>query len=128
MRKAEDIIDANQESEFFVNGEQRILIKQVMVHVATGIYEEQLPIRVPANTSIFGSGQRRTIIRPKAGEVSTSPWAKVRFWRETYDFPTGYFGFHYLSDPRSQWSTPIDNEDIDIFLCNDTNWFHDFYN
>lgn len=126
MRKAEDIIDANQESEFFVNGEQRILIKQVMVHVATGIYEEQLPIRVPANTSIFGSGQRRTIIRPKAGEVSTSPWAKVRFWRETYDFPTGYFGFHYLSDPRSQWSTPIDNEDIDIFLCNDTNWFHDF--
>ena len=126
MRKAEDIIDANQESEFFVNGEQRILIKQVMVHVATGIYEEQLPIRVPANTSIFGSGQRRTIIRPKAGEASTSPWAKVRFWRETYDFPTGYFGFHYLSDPRSQWSTPIDNEDIDIFLCNDTNWFHDF--
>ena len=126
MRLAEDIINANQDSEYFVNGEQQILIKQVMVHVATGIYEEQLPIRVPANTSIFGSGQRRTIVRPKAGEVSKSPWAKVRFWRETAEYPTGYFGFHYLSDPRSAWSTPIDNENIDIFLCNDTNWFHDF--
>ena len=126
MRAAEDLINANQQSEFFVNGEQPILIKQVMVHVAPGIYAEQLPIKVPANTSIFGAGQRRTIIRPKAGEVSKSPWVRTRFWRETDQHPTGYFGYHYLSDPRSEWSTPLDNEDIDIFLCNDTNWFHDF--
>jgi len=126
MRAAEDLINQNQESEFFVNGEQEILIKQVMVHVAPGIYEEQLPIKVPANVSIFGSGQRRTLVRPKAGEVSKSPWVKTRFWRETPDFPTGYFGYHYLTDPRSEWSTPRDNEVIDIFLCNDTNWFHDF--
>ena len=51
---------------------------------------------------------------------------RTRFWRETDLHPNGYFGYHYLTDPRSEWSTPKDNEDIDIFLCNDTNWFHDF--
>ena len=126
MREAEDIVNANPETEPFVNEEQPYRKIQVLVKVASGIYEEHLPIRVPANTSIFGSGQRRTTIRPKAGIVSQSPWTKVRFWRETTAFPNGYFGFHYLTDPRDEFSTPKDNTDIDIFLCNDTNWFHDF--
>lgn len=125
MRTAEDIINANPQDEPFVNNEQRIKIKQILVHVATGIYEEQLPIKVPENTSIFGAGQRRTTVRPAPG-VSTSPWAKIRFWRETSDYPTGYFGHHYLTDPRSEYSTPKNNEDNDVFLCNSTNWFHDF--
>ena len=126
MREAEDIVNASPQTETFVNTEQNILKVQILVKVASGIYEEQLPIRVPANTSIFGSGQRRTIVRPKIGEVSTSPWAKIRFWRETEQYPDGYFGYHYLTDPADQFSTPLDNQDIDIFLCNDTNWFHDF--
>ena len=126
MREAEDIVNANQQTEPFVNEQQPYLKVQVLVHVASGIYEEHLPIRVPANTSIFGSGQRRTTVRPLAGQVSTSPWARTRFWRETAEFPNGYFGYHYLTDPRDMYSTPKDNTDIDIFLCNDTNWFHDF--
>lgn len=126
MREAEDIVNANQQTELYVNEEQRILTVQVLVKVASGIYEEQLPIRVPANTSIFGSGQRRTIVRPKIGEPSKSPWAKIRFWRETDDYPDGYFGYHYLTDPSDEFSEPLDNQKIDIFLCNDTNWFHDY--
>ena len=126
MREAEDIINANSETEAFVNAEQNIRTKQVLVHVASGIYEEHLPIRVPPNTSVFGAGQRRCIVRPKAGEKSQSPWAKLRFWRETDAYPDGYFGHHYLTDPRSEYSDPLDNTFIDIFLCNDTNWFHDF--
>lgn len=126
MRLAEDIINANPETENFVNEEQPIKTKQILVHVASGIYEEHLPIKVPENTSIFGAGQRRTTVRPKIGVPSESPWAKYRFWRETDDFPEGYFGYHYLTDPRSEYSTPKDNLDIDIFLCNSTNWFHDF--
>jgi hypothetical protein len=125
MRTAEDIIKANPQDENFVNVEQRIKIKQILVHIAPGIYEEHLPIRVPENTSIFGAGQRRTTVRPKEG-VSESPWAKLRFWRETDDYPTGYFGHHYLTDPRSEYSLPNNNEDNDVFLCNSTNWFHDF--
>lgn len=126
MREAEDIVNANPETEPYVNEEQPYRKIQVLVKVATGIYEEHLPIRVPPNTSIFGSGQRRCTVRPKAGVASQSPWAKIRFWRETDDHPNGYFGFHYLTDPRDEFSTPKDNTDIDIFLCNDTNWFHDF--
>jgi len=126
MREAEDIVNARPETEPFVNEEQPYRKVQVLVKVATGIYEEHLPIRVPPNTSIFGSGQRRCTVRPKAGVPSESPWAKIRFWRETYDYPNGYFGYHYLTDPRDEFSTPKDNTDIDIFLCNDTNWFHDF--
>ena len=126
MRLAEDIINANPETENFVNEEQPIKTKQILVHVASGIYEEHLPIKVPENTSIFGAGQRRTTVRPKIGVPSESPWAKMRFWRETDEFPDGYFGYHYLTDPRSEYSTPLDNLNIDVFLCNSTNWFHDY--
>jgi hypothetical protein len=126
MRLAEDIITANPQEENFVNTEQKIKVKQILVHVATGIYEEHLPIKVPENTSIFGAGQRRTTIRPKIGVPSESPWARIRFWRETTDYPTGYFGYHYLTDPRSQYSAANDNINNDVFLCNSTNWFHDF--
>tara|TARA_R110000851_G_scaffold37425_1_gene96698 strand:+ start:1126 stop:9189 length:8064 start_codon:yes stop_codon:yes gene_type:complete len=126
MRLAEDIITANPEEENFVNEQQRIKVKQILVHVATGIYEEHLPIKVPENTSIFGAGQRRTTIRPKIGSLSESPWARIRFWRETAEYPTGYFGYHYLTDPRSQYSPANDNLNNDVFLCNSTNWFHDF--
>ena len=126
MRLAEDIINANPETENFVNEEQPIKTKQILVHVASGIYEEHLPIKVPENTSIFGAGQRRTTVRPKIGVPSESPWAKIRFWRETDEFPNGYFGYHYLTDPRSEYSTPRDNLYNDVFLCNSTNWFHDY--
>jgi hypothetical protein len=110
---------------------------EVSVRVESGIYEEQYPIRVPPNTSIKGDEFRRTIIRPKAG-VSTSPYAKIQFYRDaTIDGLTtasagtayvddltlttrGYYGYHYLTDPTDINSTPLDNNEMDVFLCNDS--------
>jgi hypothetical protein len=54
---------------------------QISIKVESGIYYEQLPIRVPANVSIDGDEFRRTIIRPAPG-VSTSPWASLYFYRD----------------------------------------------
>ena len=111
---------------------------EVSVRIESGIYEEQYPIRVPANTSIKGDEFRRTIIRPKAG-VSTSPYAKIQFYRDaTIDGLTtatdgtqyiddvtselrGYYGYHYLTDPTDINSTPKNNDQMDVFLCNDGN-------
>lgn len=54
---------------------------QITILVESGIYYEQLPIRVPTNVSINGDEFRRCIIRPAPGE-SLSPWAKTFFYRE----------------------------------------------
>ena len=56
--------------------------KQITIRVESGIYEEQMPIKVPANVSIKGDEFRRTIIRPAPG-VSTSPYANIYFFRDT---------------------------------------------
>jgi hypothetical protein len=55
---------------------------QISFIIESGEYYEQLPIRLPANTSIRGDEFRRVIIRPAAG-VSTSPWATTYFRRDT---------------------------------------------
>ncbi len=55
---------------------------QITVRVESGIYYEQLPIRVPTNVSIKGDEFRRSIIRPAPG-VSTSPWAGIYFYRDS---------------------------------------------
>ena len=58
---------------------------QITIRVESGIYYEQLPIRVPTNVSIKGDEFRRSIIRPAPG-VSQSPWAEIYFYRdETFD-------------------------------------------
>ena len=58
---------------------------QITVRVESGIYYEQMPIRVPTNVSIKGDEFRRVIIRPAPG-VSTSPWAAMYFYRDnTFD-------------------------------------------
>jgi hypothetical protein len=103
---------------------------QVTIRVETGIYEEQLPIRVPENTSIKGDELRRTIIRPAPG-VSTSPYASIYFYRDAvFDGLTiatggesstnGYYGRHYLTDPTNPNSTPKNNNQMDVFLMNDS--------
>jgi len=111
---------------------------QVTIKVESGIYEEQLPIRLPENTSIKGDEIRRTIIRPAAG-VSTSPYASTYFYRDAEvdgivtatggdlvasanDSSTiGYYGYHYLTDPSDPNSTPKNNNQMDVFLTNDSN-------
>lgn len=58
---------------------------QLTIFVETGIYYEDLPIRVPANVTIYGDEFRRTIIRPR-DRISQSPWARTYFYRDgTFD-------------------------------------------
>ena len=123
---------ANEELEYanFVKRDQ------ISVVIESGIYDEQFPIRVPENVSIVGDEFRRVIIRPAAG-VSTSTHARTYFYRDaTIDGLTtatggdmhvdpgdsstiGYYGYHYLTDPINPDSTPKNNNEMDVFLCND---------
>jgi len=93
--------------------------QQISIRIETGVYEEQLPIRLPPNVSIKGDEFRRVIIRPAAG-MSLSLAANTYFYRDaTIDGNTtatageayvndltgdtdGYFGRHYLTDPTSE--------------------------
>jgi len=54
---------------------------QISIRVESGIYEEDYPIRVPANVSVKGDEFRRCIIRPKK-RVSQSRWANTFFYRD----------------------------------------------
>ena len=54
---------------------------QITIHVESGIYYEDYPIRLPANVSIKGEEFRRTIIRP-LDRVSQSPWRSIFFYRD----------------------------------------------
>jgi hypothetical protein len=105
----------------------------ITIYIESGIYEEDFPIKVPANTSIVGDEFRRTIIRPK-DRISQSPWVDTWFFRNgSFDNLTlittgteqstqfqGWYGYHYLSNPTSATSTPKNNKNIDVFLCNDS--------
>jgi len=119
--------EVNEELEFgnLVNN------SQVTILIESGIYYEDLPIKVPANVSIKGSEFRRVIIRP-ADRASQSRWANTYFYRDlefdgltggvdsitgigdpglptagtAYTNPVtndvdGYFGRHYLYDPTA---------------------------
>ena len=94
----------------------------ISIFVESGIYEEQFPIRIPANVSIRGDEFRRVIVRPATG-VSSSPWVKIWFRRDqVFDGLTVVsqkFGYHYLTNPNDVNSTPKENKDIDVFLMND---------
>ena len=54
---------------------------QISIRIESGIYEEDLPIRVAPNVSIKGDEFRRVIIRPK-DRVSQSRWANTFFYRD----------------------------------------------
>jgi hypothetical protein len=84
----------------------------VTIYIESGIYEEDYPIRIPANTSVVGDEFRRTLVRPK-DRVSQSPWIDTWFFRNSMfdglpiisggtqlneEFE-GYYGYHYLKDP-----------------------------
>ena len=71
----------------FIPGEQlefgqKVPQLQITILVETGIYYEQLPIRIPANVSLIGDDMRRVIVRPAPG-ISLSPWAGLYFYRDT---------------------------------------------
>lgn len=111
----------------------------ITIYVESGVYEEHFPIKLPRNTSLVGDEFRRTIIRPKPG-VSQSRWVDLWFYRDSVfdgitvtasgvdSEPTsltdptirGYYGYHYLTDPNNINSVAKDNNNIDVFLCNDS--------
>jgi hypothetical protein len=84
----------------------------ITILVETGTYEENFPIKVPANVSISGDEFRRTLIRPRPG-MSTSPWAAIHFCRDTVvdglAVATQRFGTHYLLDSTQDIYPAIDN-------------------
>jgi hypothetical protein len=124
----------------FEDGEEleyanRVNNKQITIRVESGIYDEQLPIRVPPDVSIKGDEFRRVVIRPAKG-TSQSKWANTWFYRDsivdnltitTTGIPyldkdnnlVGYYGCHYLTDPLNINSTPLQNNQMDVFLMND---------
>jgi hypothetical protein len=110
---------------------------QITIIVESGVYEENLPIKVPQNTSIVGDEFRRCIIRPRPG-ISSSPWAFQKFRRDltigtgeriqpeynafSNDWveqqTTGdlliianrLYGYHYLTDSSNPVYTKINNK------------------
>ena len=54
---------------------------QITIHVESGEYFENYPIRVPENVSIVGDEMRRVIVRPKEG-ISSSKWSNLYFRRD----------------------------------------------
>jgi hypothetical protein len=71
---------------FFVLGEElefgeTVKDLNITLFVESGIYYEDLPLRLSANMSIKGDEFRRTLIRPK-DRVSQSPWCNIFFYRD----------------------------------------------
>lgn len=86
---------------------------QITILVESGIYEENLPIKLPQNVSIVGDEFRRCIIRPRKG-TSSSPWAFQKFRRDPVldglNTATQPFGYHYLQDSTQPVYPKIDNK------------------
>ena len=97
---------------------------QITIFVESGIYDEELPIKLPENVSLKGDEFRRCVIRPAKG-VSTSKYAATYFYRDStidglttasagtlFTHPrtgdTGRYGRHYLHDPAN----PVDVSDF----------------
>ena len=123
----------------FIVGEEleyanEIKFDQISIRVESGTYDEDFPIKMPANVSLKGDEFRRVIIRPK-DRASQSPWANTYFYRDaefdglrndtgsvtgvaeknlpnsgtTYvdpltGNPQGFFGRHYLTDPTQDYN------------------------
>jgi len=85
---------------------------QICIFVEAGIYEEHLPLKLPANTAIIGDEFRRTLLRPKPG-TSSSPWAFQKFRRDTVidglTVASQIYGHHYLHDSTQPVYPKIDN-------------------
>ena len=122
-----EVFDVELVSGVFENNEtlqyaDPAINRQVMVIIEAGVYYENYPLRLATNVTIGGQDFRRTIVRPKPG-VSESPWARLFFRRDPVIdgirvSPIEY-GYHYLTDPLDFSSTPKNNDEMDVLLCND---------
>ena len=98
----------------------KVSTRNITIHVESGTYNEQFPIRVSNGVSIKGDEFRRVIIQPVDG-VSTSQWRSVYFYREptfdSIDLKTTYnpsavelltANKEYLKDETIAWiDTPV---------------------
>jgi hypothetical protein len=88
-------------------------IIQISILVESGIYEENLPLKLPQNVAIIGDEFRRTIIKPRPG-ISSSPWAFNKFRRDvvidSLQTATQLYGYHYLTDSTAPVHPKIDNK------------------
>ena len=102
---------------------QPIREKHIAIKVESGVYYEDLPIKLPDNVSLQGDEMRRSIIRPR-DRISQSPWVRMYFYRDlTFDgltIATQNYGYHYLSDTNDNASTPKNNKELDILLLNNS--------
>ena len=122
-----DYVDLRDVTGSFAVGEnlffdQAVKRLEISIFIESGNYYEDYPIRIPRNCSVLGDEFRRTVIRP-ADRVSRSPWAGTWFYRDlefdNLKIAETEWGYHYLSDPTNKASTPKNNKDLDVFLCND---------
>lgn len=85
---------------------------QITILVESGVYEENLPLKVPQNVAIVGDEFRRCIVRPRVG-TSSSPWAFQKFRRDRIidglEITDRLFGYHYLQDSSQPVYPKIDN-------------------
>jgi hypothetical protein len=117
----EDYVDIQYVNGEFVLGEnlefgQAVKNLHITIHIESGIYEEDYPIKVPTNTAIVGDEFRRVLIRPR-DRISQSPWVETWFFRNsTFDGLNlvqntsnpnllvselgGWYGSHYLKKPH----------------------------
>lgn len=114
----EDYIDLQYVQGEFLPGENlefgdAVKNLHITIHVESGIYEEDYPIKIPPNTAIVGDEFRRVLIRPK-DRISQSPWVDTWFFRNSlFDGLTvtsggtqfdstvqGWYGYHYLKNPN----------------------------
>lgn len=110
----EDYFDLQQVKGTFILGENLefgdpVKNLHITIHIESGIYEEDYPIKVPDNTALIGDEFRRVLIRPR-DRISRSPWVYTWFFRNTTfdslnitstgtDFEpnlVGWYGYHYL--------------------------------
>jgi hypothetical protein len=96
---------------FFVSGEtldfgSSVSNLNITIFVESGIYYEDYPIKLPANTTISGDDFRRTIIRP-LNRISQSPWRTSFFYRDVqYDgIQTGQINFPSLGRGGIDYAT-----------------------
>jgi len=86
---------------------------QITILVESGIYFENLPLKIPQNVSIVGDEFRRVIVRPKPG-ISSSPWAFSFFRRDTeidgLQVTDRIFGHHYLENTAEPVYPLINNK------------------
>ena len=96
---------------FFVSGETLdygsvVSNLNTTIYVESGIYYEDYPIKLPANTTIAGDDFRRTIIRP-LDRISQSPWRTMFFYRDVVfdSIQTGQINYPSLNRSGVDYAT-----------------------